>query len=137
LESRLVNIPRGIRTADCLGQPPIDEERFAVLAEHDVAGLQIAVQYAAAMSVSDGVAHVDKAAEELAQGQATFTGVAGGRFGFVETADGFLEVVTVDEAHGVEGAAVGVLAQAVEQRSTARRIVVIRDGKSFGRRRGR
>ena len=53
--------------ANRLGQAPVDDQRLAVFAEHDVAGLQIAVQHAAAVGVFDGVADVDEALQQLAQ----------------------------------------------------------------------
>src|SRR5262245_66433774 len=37
------------------------------------------------------------------------------RLGVVELADGGLQIVALDEAHGVEGPAVGVAAQAVDR----------------------
>ena len=57
------------RPAGQLGQAPIDHQRLAVLAEHDVARLQVAVQHAAAVGVGDGVAHVHESPEELAEGE--------------------------------------------------------------------
>ena len=45
------------------GPLPIDHECLAVGAEHDIAGLQIAVQYAAAVGELDSVANVDEAAQ--------------------------------------------------------------------------
>ncbi len=46
-----------------LGQAPIDDERFAVFAEHDIIGLEIAVQHAAGMGITHGVAGRDKLAQ--------------------------------------------------------------------------
>ena len=48
-----------------LGQTPIHDERLAVLAEHNVARLQIPVQHAATVRVLDGVADIDEAAQQL------------------------------------------------------------------------
>ena len=52
--------------SDRLGQAPVDDQRLAVFAEHDVARLQVAVQHAAAVGVGDGVADVDEPAEQAA-----------------------------------------------------------------------
>ena len=51
--------------ADRFGQAPVDDQRLAVLAEHDVARLQVAVQDAAAVGVGDRVADVDEPPEQL------------------------------------------------------------------------
>ena len=48
-----------------LGQAPVDDQRLAVLAEHDVARLQVAVQHAPAVGIGDRVADVDEPPEEL------------------------------------------------------------------------
>jgi hypothetical protein len=46
-----------------LGQAPVDDQCFAVFSQHDIAGLQVAVKHSTAVSVSDGVADIDKAAK--------------------------------------------------------------------------
>ena len=97
------------------GQPPVHDQRLAVLAEHDVARLQVAVQHPAAVGVGNGVAHVDEPAQQLAQRQRPLAGIAAGDIRLVKAADGVLEVVAPDEAHGVERPAIGVLAQAVDR----------------------
>ncbi len=53
---------------DRLGEPPVDHEGFAEPAEHDVVGLEVAVDDAAAVRVGDRVAGVDQAAEQPAEG---------------------------------------------------------------------
>ena len=45
--------------ADPLGEPPIDDERLSERAEHDVFGLEVAVDDPAAVGVRDGIAGVD------------------------------------------------------------------------------
>ena len=50
-----------------LGQPPVDDQGLAMLADDDVARLDVPVQDSAAVRVVDGVADVDEPAEELAQ----------------------------------------------------------------------
>jgi hypothetical protein len=54
---------------DDLRQSPIDDKRLAILAEHDVARLEVAMQHAAAVCVGDRVAHVDEAAQQAAKFQ--------------------------------------------------------------------
>src|SRR5205823_8377135 len=101
-----------------LGQAPVDDERLAVGPEHDVARLEVAVQYPAAVGVGDGVAHVHETAQELSQRQGPLSRVAAGAFRLVEAADSLVEAVALDEAHGIEGPAVQVLPQAVDRHDT-------------------
>ena len=61
----------GSACARGLGQPPVDHQRLAMLADDDVARLDVPVQHAAAVRVVDGVADVDEAPQELAQLRAT------------------------------------------------------------------
>ena len=63
-------------SADDLGQAPVDDQRLAVLAEHDVARLQVAVQHAAAVGVGDRVADVEEPPQQPPQGQRPLAGVA-------------------------------------------------------------
>ena len=46
--------------ADRLGQAPVDHQRLTVVAQHDVARLQIAVQHPAAVGVADRIADVQE-----------------------------------------------------------------------------
>ena len=73
------------------------------------------MEYAAAVRVGDGVTHVDEPAEQLAQSERPLRGKAAGDVGLVKAVDGLLQAVASDEAHGVEGASVGVGAQAVDR----------------------
>ena len=52
--------------AQRLGQAPVDDQRLAVLADDDIARLDVAVQDAAVVRVIDRVADILEAAEELA-----------------------------------------------------------------------
>ena len=63
--------------ADLLGQAPIDDQRLAEFAEHDVARLQIAVHDPAAMGIFDRVANVDKSAQQLANSSVRSPGSRG------------------------------------------------------------
>ena len=53
--------------AQRLGQSPVNDQGLAVLADDDIRRLDVAVQYAPAMGVLDGVANVDESPEELVQ----------------------------------------------------------------------
>ena len=106
----------GLRPAQRLGQAPVDDQRLAVLADDDVARLDVAVQHAAGMGVVDGVADVDeppqqlrRASERRAAGRVPAACVA------MEAFDGLLEAVALDESHRVERPATGVGAQAVDR----------------------
>ncbi len=65
-----------LRLIHQLGQAPVDDQRLAVLAEHDVARLEVAVQHAAAVGVVDRVADVEEPAEQLPQLHGACAGVA-------------------------------------------------------------
>jgi len=52
------------RPINRLGQTPIDHQRFAIRAQHDVARIQIAVQYAPTVGVGHGIAHVHEPAQQ-------------------------------------------------------------------------
>ena len=51
--------------ADHLRQSPVDDQRLAVRAQHDVRRLQVPVQHPAAVGVVDCVADVEKPADQL------------------------------------------------------------------------
>src|SRR5262249_36342822 len=91
-----------------LGKSPIHDERFTILSQHDVVRLQVAVQHAAAMSVGDRVTDFHEACEELAQSKGSRLG------GLMILLDGLLQVLPTDEAHRVEGSAIGVAAKTVD-----------------------
>ena len=99
-----------IALAGGLGQAPVDHQRLAVLADDDVARLDVAVQHAAAVGVIDGIADVHEAAEKLAQFQ-----VARSRGTGMEPLDRLLQGIAPDEPHGVEGAAVAIGTEAVDR----------------------
>src|SRR5262249_2019160 len=97
-----------------LGQAPIDHQHFAVLAEHNVLRLEVAVDHPAAVGVSDRLADRHEVAQQLPQGQAAFAGVAVWRVDEVELRQGLTERLPLDEAHGVAGLAVYILNQPVD-----------------------
>ena len=48
-----------------LASPQFDDQRLAVRAEHDVARLEVAMDYSAAVRISDGVANIDEPPKQL------------------------------------------------------------------------
>ncbi len=105
----------GLGLAGGLGQAPVDDQRLAVLADDDVARLQVAVQDAPAVGVVDRVADVQEAAEELAQFQRAPAGIPLQRLVGVEAIDRFLEAAAADEPHRVVRPAVVVGPEAVDR----------------------
>ena len=67
---------RRVGPAGGLGQAPVDDQRLAILADDDVARLDVAVEHAPGVGVLDRVADVDEPAEQLAQLQRAAAGVA-------------------------------------------------------------
>jgi hypothetical protein len=67
------------------------------------------------MGVGHRLTHVHKPPQQFPEGQTALARVAAGLLCLVEAADGLFEVVPLHEAHGVEGATVGVLAQPVDR----------------------
>ncbi len=61
-------VPRSVRfpMPERLGKTPVHHQSLAVLAQHDVARLQIAMQNATAMRILNSLTHVDEPAQELA-----------------------------------------------------------------------
>ena len=81
----------GLGPARGLGQAPVDDQRLAVLADDDVARLDVAVQHAPAVGVVDRVADVEEPPQQLAQLQRAAAGVVLQRLVGVEALDGLLE----------------------------------------------
>ena len=105
----------GSGPADGLGQAPVDDEGFTMFTDDDIAGLQVAVEHAAAVRIFDRVADVQEAAQELllferATAGISFQGLIGVKRGY-----GFFEAVTSDEPHGVERASVRVGSDSVDR----------------------
>ena len=92
-----------------LGEAPIDHERFPKRAEHDVGGLQVAMDDVAAMSKGDGVANADEPGEQVTKIERGEITVAR----LVKFFDRCREGFSLDEPHGIERAAVGMDAQPV------------------------
>ena len=86
-----------------------------MLADDDVARLDVPVQDAAAVGVVDGVADVGEPPQELAQLQRPLARVGLQSRVAVEPLDRLLEAVALDEPHRVVRAAVAVRAQPVDR----------------------
>ena len=112
-ERCLVRSCHSFRPPNDLGEAPVHNERLAVGAEHDVARFQVAVQDAAAVRVGNRVADVHETAQEPAKLQRPLASVAVGRL--VVAVDSLFQAIPLDEAHGVERPAVGILAQTVDR----------------------
>ncbi len=102
-------------TAGRPGQAPVHHERLPVLPQHHVAGLEVAMQDAAAVGVGDRLADVDESAQQAAELEAGIVGRRPGGPRPVEAVDGLLEAVAADESHRVERPAVGMTPQAVDR----------------------
>src|SRR5690242_14151515 len=90
-----------------------------MLAQDDVARLDVAMKDATAVRIVDGVADVDEPPQQLAQLQLTRAdGLSGRRAGCMEPLDRRLERVAPYQAHGVEGPAIPVGPQAVDRDDT-------------------
>ncbi len=100
---------------DRLGEPPVDHERLAEPAEHDVVGLEVAVHDAAAVRVGDRVAGVDQAAQQPAEGDLAPARLARGVLLGVEPLDRAAEGLALDQPHRVVRPPVGISAQAVDR----------------------
>jgi hypothetical protein len=68
-----------VGAAGGLGQTPVDHQRLAMLADDDVARLEVAVQHPARVRVLDGVADVEESPQELAQLERTAARVSSQR----------------------------------------------------------
>ena len=77
--------------ADGLGQPPIDDQRLAVLAEHDVARLEVAVQDPAAVGIGDRIADVGEPAQQVAEVERAARRAQARAVTTMEALDGVLE----------------------------------------------
>ena len=107
---------RGILTPDDFDQPPVENERLPVQTQHDVAGLQVAVDESPAVCVRHGIAHVENPPQQFMQLERALSGIAIRPAGhFVEPCDLVLQARALDESHGVEGAAVAIVAQTIDR----------------------
>ena len=86
-----------------------------MLADDDVARLDVAMQHAAAMGVIDGIARVHEPAKQLAHLQRAAAEVFFQTLVGMKAIDGFLEGIATNETHDVEGPAIGVRAQAINR----------------------
>ena len=58
---------RIIRITCKLGEPPVQQDHFAELTKHNIAGLEIAVHHAARMRVTDRIADPDNGRQQARQ----------------------------------------------------------------------
>ena len=65
IEIAFARLPRVVRCAELLRQPPVDHQRLTIRAKHDVQRLQVAVQHPPAMGIVDRVADVQKPPDQL------------------------------------------------------------------------
>jgi hypothetical protein len=105
----------GLGPAQRLGQPPVHDQRLAVLADDHIARLDVTVQHAARVRVLDGVTHVGEPLQQLAQLQRAAPRLLFQRLIGVEVLDGHFEAVALDEPHRVIGTAAGIGAQPVNR----------------------
>ena len=101
--------------AEGLANAPVDDQGFAILADDDVARLDVAMEHSAGVRVSEGVADIGEAAEQLAQFQRVARGVGPQSGVGVERGDGVLERVASDKPHRVVGPAIGVDAEPIHR----------------------
>jgi hypothetical protein len=95
------------RGRDSLGQPPVNHQGLAVVAEHDVVGLEVAVDDPLAVGVGHRLAGGDEALKQFAEGDRRGLLVVGG--------DGPGQGPALDVAHGVVRQAVAVGLQRVDR----------------------
>ena len=50
----------GPKTAERFGEPPVDEERFAIVTEHNVARFEVAVEHSTVVGIFNGVADINE-----------------------------------------------------------------------------
>ncbi|MFT3774796.1 MAG: hypothetical protein QM820_56325 [Minicystis sp.] len=100
----------GILAGGDLGEAPVEQVHLAEITEHDVAGLEIAVQHAARVGEGDREADAAEGGEELA---ARVDG-GGGLVALLERVHDGGERLAVEALHGEEGRAVGPHAEVVD-----------------------
>ena len=101
---------------DPLCDAPVQHEGLAILAEHDVVRLDIAMDDAAAVGEGDGLAEVDENGQQ-AQLLDFLRRLRGGRR-VVVILDRILERAATDEFHDVKGPALGIGPQLMEGHDT-------------------
>jgi len=100
LENGGVGICRSLRgVAQDFGQTPIHYQNFAESTDHDVSGLEVAMQDAAGVRESDGIANPEEETQAVGERRNRF--------------DVQVEALAFDKFHGVEDAPVGERADVV------------------------
>ncbi len=98
-----------------LGDPPIHDESLAERAEHDVLGLQVAMDDPAAVGVCDGIAGVDNAPQKSPERQLLALATLRRNSHVVEPLDRIAKGFALDEVHRVKRPSIGVAAEAVNR----------------------
>ena len=111
----VVRVRGGVGPVERLGQAPINDQRFAIFTDHDVAWLQVAMEHAAAVGILDGVADVEEPPEELLELDGPLADAGHGSGVGMEPLEGVGQAVAADEPHRVERPASGVVAEAVDR----------------------
>ncbi len=98
---------RGLRFAHRFGQPPVNDQRLAVLADDHVGWFQVAMEDPSAVGIIDGVANVDEPSEQIAERQRLLAWIVVQAPITVVSGNRFLESITLDKAHRIVRSAVG------------------------------
>jgi hypothetical protein len=88
---------------------------LAILVQNDVGRFQIAVEDAATVGISHRVTHIHERAEKPAQFQRAFDSAIVFRLRIMELGDRIFEAGPVDDPHGIEGASILKVAEAVDR----------------------
>lgn len=94
---------------------PIDHQRLAEFAQHDVGRFEVAMNDAPAVRVCHGVAHVDQARDEFSLLQIAFVRWRSGIIPTMKSRDRIRQRVPLHEPHGVERLAVLVTTERVNR----------------------
>ena len=84
--------------------PQSNNQGFAKVAEHDIGWLEVAVEHALLMRVGNRVAHIDKPVQQEPEFEARIIR----RGPRVESRDGLPQRLSLDEAHRIEDAPIGM-----------------------------
>ncbi len=115
----LVSLPfvMFLRLVDELGQAPVEHDDLAEAAQNDVLGFEIAVDHAPGMGVADGVADLEKGAQQPLEGE-RLRGLACAVA--MEVAEGVEQRLAANETHHVEGLIVFLAASQLIDRDDVR-----------------
>ena len=106
--------PLGSLPVQFLGQPPVEDQRLAEGADHDVARLQVPVQHSAAIGIVHHVADVEEPREQLANSSLCEIGLRPAFAVWWNFSNDFGQGVSLDVVHGVERTSAGVAAEPID-----------------------